>query len=451
MNVKDFFEVQFKQFAVYDSERSIANVIDGQKITGRKVLYTCANRANTDIKVAQLCSQVAYETAYHHGEAGIGNVITNLAQNYVGSNNINLLEPIGQFGNRLSPISAAHRYIFTKQSIDFRKLFKKEDDLILEHNYDDEQRIEPKYYLPILPVVLINGTQGIGTGFASKVLSYNPKDLKADILNILNNKKRKSLTPWYKGYKGEISKGENNNQWILKGKIELKSEQLREKGTRKSNDKTYSVKITELPIGYYLDDIKSTLNKLKEKGIVKDYDDNSTEESFDIDVILHRNDSTVTDLSIEKLYDTLKLITKDTENLTLWNTNNKLQVFNNASHIVEYFTNFRLIKYEERRLALIKQVETEISDLDERIRFINFYLKNTKLFRNTPKIELYELLTKNKFINPDKLLSLPMYNLTLDSITKLENSLVDKNTYHEELKVTNAKSMYLKELEELKL
>lgn len=451
IGLKEFFETQFKAYTIYDSKRSIANIIDGQKITQRKVLHTCSIRSNTDIKVAQLCSQVAYETAFHHGEVGIGGVICNLAQSFAGANNMNLLEPVGQFGSRLSPIPAAHRYIFTKLTDNYRLLFKKDDELALKYLYDDEQRIEPEYYLPILPVILINGSQGIGTGFASKVLSYNPKDIKSDIINILKNKKRKPLIPWYNGFTGDITNGENPNQWSIRGKLEVNEENIKGKTTRKTNDKTYSVKITELPIGYYLDDIKSTLNKLKAKGIVKDYDDNSTEESFNIDVLLQRDDNSLTESSIEKLYDTFKLVSKDTENLTLWNTNEKLQVFNNASHIVEYFTNFRLIKYEDRRLALINQVQTEINDLSEKIRFITFYLKNYKLFRNTGKTELYDLLTKNNFINPDTLLAMSINNLTLDAITRLELNLVNKNTYLDSLKITDAKSMYLKELEELKL
>lgn len=434
MNIKQFFESQFKSYAVYDSERSIANCIDGQKITARKVLYTCANRGNSDIKVAQLCSQVAYETAYHHGELGIGGVICNMAADYAGANNVNLLEPIGQFGSRLSPIPAAPRYIFTKLTPSFRLLFKKEDDLILNHNYDDDQKIEPKFYLPILPVVLINGSSGIGTGFASKVLSYNPKDIKDDILAILKNKKRKSLTPWYNKFTGEIFSGENDNQWIIKGKLEIVN--------------TTTIRITELPIGTYLDDIKETLAKLKEKDIIKDYDDNSTEQGFNIEVTCPR---TTTSLPIEKLYDYFKLISKDTENLTLWNANDKLQVFKSASDIVDYFTNFRLDKYEERRLALIKVVEEEILDLDEKIRFINFYLENTGVFRNTPKKELIELLTKNEFVSPDKLLSMPIYNLTKDKIEEIQKTLENKIQYLNTLQEDNATSMYVRELEELKL
>jgi DNA topoisomerase-2 len=436
MNIKNFFETQFKSYAIYDSERSIANAIDGQKITARKVLYTCSIRANTEIKVAQLCSQVAYETSYHHGEAGIGGVICNMAQDYAGSNNINFMEPIGQFGSRLSPVPAAARYIFTKLNPSFRAIFKKDDDLILEHNFDDDQKIEPKYYLPILPVVLINGSQGIGTGFASKVLSYNPDDLRNNIIAILENKKRKPLVPWFNKFTGSVERGDENapNQWLITGKLEIINS-----GT---------IKITELPIGTYLEDIKSTLAKLKEKDIIKDYDDNSGEDGFDIDVYVPRATSS---LPIEKLYEYFKLVSKESENLTLWTHNDKLRVFKDALELVEYFTEYRLNKYEERRLALIQVVEEEILILDEKIRFINYYLGNTQVFKNTSKKELLELLLANDFKIPESLLGMQIWSLTKDRIAELENELAKKIEYLQSLENDTAKGMYLKELKELKL
>jgi DNA topoisomerase-2 len=433
INVKDFFETQYKTYATYDSERSIANVIDGQKITARKVLFTSAKRSNTEIKVAQLCSQVAYETAFHHGEVGIAGVICNLAQSFAGSNNVNLLEPIGQFGSRLSSIPAAARYIFTKLTPEFRLLFKKEDDLIIDYNYDDEQQIEPKFYVPILPVVLLNGTQGIGTGFASKVLSYNPTDIKNDIISILKNEPRKKLIPWYKGFNGTITPGENDNQWIITGKLEITN--------------TTTIKITEIPVGTYLDDIKSTLSKLKEKGIIKDYDDDSTVDGFDIEVTVPR---TTTSLPIDKLYELFKLVSKDTENLTLWNTNHKLQVYDSVSEIVRYFVDYRLLKYEERRLKQIELLNEDLIWSLEKQRFIQFYIENSKLFASKSKKELEQLLVDNSFIQIDNLLQIRIYNLTKDDIDKLDSYINKLNKDISTLSKTTPQKMYLKELEDLK-
>lgn len=435
LTVKQFFETQFRPFAIYDSERSIASAIDGQKITMRKVLYTCAlKNVTNEIKVAQLASSVAFETAYHHGEAGIGGVICNMAQNYPGANNINLLEPIGQFGSRLNPTPAAARYIFTKMTKTFRELFKKDDDLVLEFNYDDEQKIEPKYYVPILPVVLINGTHGIGTGFASKVLSYNPADIKADILNKLNGKKRTPLVPWFKGYQGEITKGENENQWVFKGKLEVVN--------------TTTIRITELPIGTYLDDIKATLNKLQEIGFIKDYDDDSSEDQFNITISAPRS---TTMIEIDKLYEKFKLITRDTENLTLWAHNSKLRVFKDTATLIDYFVDFRIGKYEERRRILMKMTEEDILWINEKIRFINFYLANHQKFKNTAKKELIDLLLANNFERYSELLSMQLWVLTKDRIDELENELQSKLDYLDTLESTTPEKMYQQELKELKL
>lgn len=436
MYIKEFFEQYYKPYTIYDTERSIADVIDGLKITQRKVIATCIKKnITTDYKVAQLGSLVSGEMAYHHGEAGVADVISKMAQDFTGSNNINLLVPEGQFGNILSPIPSAPRYIFTYLSDNFRKIFKKEDDLILEFLYDDGNKIEPKRYIPIIPMVLVNGTKGVGTGYASKVFNYNPKDIKQDILNVLNGKKRVKLTPFYKDFKGTITQGENDKQWLFKGKLEVVN--------------TTTIRITELPIGTYQDDYLEVLKKLKEQGIIKDFDDNSTVKNrFDIEINAPRN---TTSMNIDKLYETFKLISKDTENYTLWGVDDKLKIFDSTKEIIDYFIDYRLLKYEERRLAQILEISNDIFDLEQKIRFINFYIKNHKVFKDSSKKELIELLEKNKFVDCDKLLSMAIWNLTKDRIEQLQKDLDDKKLIKTKLETETAKDIYIKELTELKL
>src|SRR5574343_364167 len=426
MYIKEFFETYYKPYTIYDTERSIADAIDGLKITQRKVIATCIKKnITTDYKVAQLGSLVSGEMSYHHGESGVADVISKMAQDFTGSNNINLLVPEGQFGNILSPIPSAPRYIFTYLSDNFRKLFKKEDDLILEFLYDDNEKIEPKRYIPIIPMVLVNGTKGVGTGYASKVFNYNPKDIKQDILCALNGKKRVKLTPFYKDYTGTISQGENANQWLFKGKLEVVNSTV--------------IKITELPIGVYQDDYLEVLKKLKEQGLIKDYDDNSTvKDRFNIEISVPR---TTSSMSIDKLYETFKLISKDTENLTLWGVDGKLKIFNSTTEIIDYFIEYRLIKYEERRIALLKQSTDTIFDLEQKIRFINFYLKNHKVFKESSKKELIELLEKNKFVYIDKLLNMNIWNLTKDKIEQLQKDLDDEKVIKNKLESETPKNM----------
>lgn len=432
ITIDRLFQEQYRPYANYDNERSLPNLIDGLKITQRKVLYTCLLKNTTsEMKVAQLASSVAFETHYHHGEAGIGGVICNLAQDFVGSNNLNWLEPIGQFGSRLSPIPAAHRYIFTKLSNNFRKYFRKEDDIILEHLYEDEYKIEPNFFVPLLPGVLLNSTQGIGTGFASTILSRDPRELSSYIKNKMSGGIRYyDLLPYFDGFKGTVERVEEN-KYKISGCIERVS--------------ATQIKITELPVGMYLDDIKKQLNKLIENDSIKDYEDNSTEESFDIDVYYQRG--ILNNLLDETLLDKLKLTTTVTENLTCWLPTGKLRKFSSVNDIIDYFVDWRLCKYTERIIKLIDILNDDIKISNERIRFIYFYLDNVNLFKNASKLELISILDENDFT--DKLLDMKIWNLTGSRIKELETQVKELNTKKKQLEKTTNIQLYSKELEEL--
>lgn len=429
LTTSEFFNTQYRAYSVYDNERSIPHLIDGLKITQRKSIYTCVKKnILKEFKVAQLASLVAGETAYHHGEAGIGGVICGLAQNFVGSNNYNYLEPIGQFGSRLSPIPAAHRYIFTHLSKNFRDFFKKEDDIILHYLYDDEQQIEPNYFIPIIPGILINGSEGIGTGFASKILPRDPEEIVKYINAKLTGQFYKSkLLPYFKNFKGKVKQLEPNKYQLT--------------GCLKQINTT-TVKITELPPGMYLDDIKKQLNKLSESNFIKDYDDNSTEDGFDIDVYLPR--TTLNEFDDYDLIEKFKLVTTVTENLTCWLDTGKLRKFESVTDIIDYFIDFRLEKYTKRINKLISIVSDDIKDLSEKIRFIYFYLGNVEEFRNSSKLQLLSLLEENDFT--EDMLQMKIYNLTKDKIAELEKQLKELNTQKKQLEKTTNKELYIKEL-----
>merc|ERR1712088_50520 len=177
-------------FSNCDNERSIPSLVDGFKPGQRKVMFTCLKRNDKkEVKVAQLAGSVGEMSAYHHGEMSLMGTIIGLAQNFVGSNNINLLQPIGQFGTRLAggKDSASPRYIFTQMSPLARLIFNANDEPLLNFLNEDNQRIEPYWYLPIIPMVLVNGAEGIGTGWSSKVPNYDPRE-------IINNLKHKNTS-----------------------------------------------------------------------------------------------------------------------------------------------------------------------------------------------------------------------------------------------------------------
>jgi len=433
LTINKFFDTQYRPYANYDNERSIPNLIDGLKISQRKVLYTCVEKNITsEYKVAQLGSLTANYSQYHHGEQGLSNVISNMAQDFAGSNNLNWLDPIGQFGSRLSPVPASPRYIFTKLSKNFRTFFKKEDDIILEYLYEDDDRIEPRFFVPVLPGILLNSSQGIGTGFASNILARNDKELADYIKAKLSGKSTSKfkLLPNFRNFKGNVKHVEDT-KYQIQGSFQRVS--------------ATQIKIIELPIGMYLDDAKKHLNKLIDASFIKDYDDNSTEECFDIDVYFQRG--ILNTIDDETLLDKLKLSTTITENLTCWLETGKIRKFTDVRDIIDYFIEFRLKIYTDRIVKLLEIVEQDIISESEKIRFINYYLNNVDLFRNANKIELIEIFKKESFnIN---MLELKIYNLTKDKIDQLKTSLKNLSERKAELLETTNLTLYTQELESL--
>lgn len=437
IRAKDFMNSAFKEFSLYDNIRSIPG-IDGLKPAQRKAIYGTMLRGEnaSTLQVERLSAFIAERTDYHHGTGSMGTTIVGLAVNrFPGSNNMNVFVPEGQFGSRLTKEPGAGRYIETKLSPYFRELFKKEDDVILEHHLADGEKIEPKFYLPILPFVLVNGANGTGTGHACEIKSYHPEQVRDAVLNVLNGKRLKEgqLIPWFKGYHGTVTRNPETGQVIMTGKLEVLT--------------STKIRITELPVGVFLDPYKDHLNKLEEQGIISDYDDASSEDSFEFIVKVPR---ATTEMTEEQLYQKFKLISRDTENFTLWNKDGRLQRFTSAEAVIEEYVPWRLGFYEVRRQRLIDDTTESIRLQSEVVRFIKFYLANTKVFRDTSKKELIELLLQNKFVDYDKLLGMSIWNLTKDKIAELEQKLTEMKEYLSTLNSDTATDMYKRELKAFK-
>eukprot|EP00803_Ostreobium_quekettii_P008948 evm.model.scf_153.13 EVM.evm.TU.scf_153.13 scf_153:119338-130787(-) len=203
----DFIHKELILFSRADLERSIPSMVDGLKPGQRKILYCCFKRnLQNDIKVAQLSGYVSEHSAYHHGEQSLHMTIIGLAQDFVGSNNINLLVPSGQFGTRLQggKDSASPRYIFTRMSKLTRHLFNEDDDKLLKYQNEEGQIIEPEWYMPILPTVLVNGAEGIGTGWSTYIPNYSPREIVHNLKLLLQGQAPVPMIPWYKGFKGSM-------------------------------------------------------------------------------------------------------------------------------------------------------------------------------------------------------------------------------------------------------
>ena len=440
ITIDHLFNNDVRSFSVYANQRSIPHILDGLKPSQRKALYVLIKRSSsipeTGIKVSQLAAAVAEQSHYHHGEASLEATIVGLAQDYTGSNNLNYFVPLGQFGNRLSPTASAGRYIYTKPSPVLRKMFMPDDDLILEHLDEDGDIIEPKFYLPILPNILINGSEGMGTGFATKILTYNPNDLKDAVLAILTKQNVKRLIPWFKGFTGKVEA--------------LSEKQYQIFGSFKREGAT-TIHVTELPVGVYLDQYKEHLNKLIESGFIKDYDSHSTDTKFHFKLTCPKSALQESD---DSLMSKLKLVSKVSENLTVWitdNDTNKIKAFKDANELLEYFVSVRLPYYEKRRLALIKQLNHDLEILEEKSKFIEYYLENSIAISKMKKTELYKTLETNGFKNIEVLLSIKIYNLTLEAIETLNKSIKKTLKEIKSLESTNATKMYIDDLTNLSI
>ena len=271
VNYTDFVNKELVLFSNMDNERSIPSLVDGFKPGQRKVMYTCLkeNLSKKEIKVAQLAGKVAEKSAYHHGEVSLMGTIIGLAHNFIGSNNINLLQPIGQFGTRLSggKDSASPRYIFTQMSPLARHIFSEHDDAVLTYLMDDNKMIEPEWYIPILPMVLVNGADGIGTGWMTKIPNYNPRDIVKNLKRMLEGKDPKDMKPWFKNFRGTIE-SIDHQRYVVNGEI--------------SNLSDTKVEVTELPVRTWTNSYKEMLEGLlqgteKVPACITDYKDYNTD------------------------------------------------------------------------------------------------------------------------------------------------------------------------------
>lgn len=440
ISASKFMDEKLRLYSAHSNVRGIPFIGDGFKQAHRKAVWGMMKRgenAGLDT-VERIAAAAASTTDYHHGVGSLEGTIVGLAQDFAGSNNVPLFGYQGQVGSRLNRQFAAGRYIKAKLSPIFRQLIRKEDDLIFDHVMSNGMAVEPKYFMPILPLVLVNGAEGMGTGHSTFIMSYNPDDLKQSILKLLDGKKLKpnSLLPWWRGFNGTVSRDSETGQIVIEGAYTIK------------DGRSPTITITELPIGMQSDQYEAHLQKLEDKGIITDYDNLSDKKGFEFVVRVPR---VATMLSDEEIKKTFKLVARESENLTVWNGEGILTRFENVEALLEHWTEWRTARYEDRRLAMIDKVNADIVWAGLKIRFIKFYLANYKFFRDTPNKELVARLISEGFDRHDELLGMPMRNLTHDKIKELEKDVEDLKLDLAALKDDTAVEMFKRELKELKL
>jgi DNA topoisomerase-2 len=326
---------------------------DGLKPSQRKVMYACFHKNLKDeMKVAQLAAYVADKSAYHHGEVSLADTIVKLANDYTGSNNINLLEPCGQFGTRLmgGKDASQTRYIFTKLTKEARKIFDPRDDPVLNYLDDDGRSIEPDFYMPTLPMVLVNGTEGIGTGFSCYVPPFNPKDIKENIGRALSGLDFKEMTPWFRGFKGKVFK--EDGTWITEGV-------WRDTGSR--------LKVTELPPGRWTQDYKEYLDGLVEKKVISGFTNNSTTEDVDFEIMGYNGKDLVKDLKLRKSF--------HTSNMHLFHPVKGIYKYSSPEEILKDFVDLRLEHYNKRKEHLIKVLEVRSKMCGYKSKFVTMVIE----------------------------------------------------------------------------
>lgn len=440
LSASQFIDDKLRKYSAHSNVRGIPFIGDGFKQSHRKAADGMLRRGEGADKdtVERIAAAVASITDYHHGVGSLEGTIVGMAQSFAGSNNLPLFEEHGQFGNRLNKKPSASRYIKTKLSPMFRQLFRKEDDLIFERITSNGLEVEPKYFTPLLPLVLINGAEGMGTGHSCYILSYNPTDIKASILKLLDGKDLKAnmLTPWWRGYAGTVQRDLTSGQVIIEGIYQTKM------------GRASTITVTELPIGMQSDQYKAHLEKLEDRGLILDYDNLSDKNGFEFIIRVPKDTLLKSDTEIKKLF---KLVSRESENLTVWNGDGILTRYETVEALLGDWVLWRVDRYEDRRLAMIKKVKADMAWASMKIMFIKFYLKEYKFFRDTPNKELQARLVQEGFTRHDELLSMPMRNLTHDKIKELEKDVQDFGIKLASLQSDDAISMFQRELKELKL
>lgn len=468
LNYYDFITHKFVEFSADDIHRSIPSMVDGLKPVQRKVIFRCLDaNVTSEIKVSQLAGQIAEHTDYHHGEVSLVGTIVKMAQDYVGSNNLNLLQPEGQFGTRIEngDDAAADRYIHTYLSDFTQHVFNKNDTMLYKYNDNNGKPIEPVMFVPVLPMVLVNGALGIGTGWSTGVPQFNPSEIIYNIRQYIKRQPMAEMLPWFRGFRGKIEE-------VKKGRFLVKGQWSRSSPT--------TIEISELPVGSifcksfsdyktYVESLiigtpipepesKNASAKRKKpiKQVLKDVECIINTEYITCKLIFPTADDLDKQLqNIDEFETTFKLKTIiNTCNMHLHDENGLIRGYSSPLEILEDFCKVRLHYYNLRKDYLMSELDSKIIKLSEKIRFIEYIFdsKHELKTHGIPYDKLLQLLEKYDF----KKLSGPpkkqLANKIVDDVpddTDPDSENSTKKTYNYLTNIT-IRNTTLEEVEKLK-
>lgn len=449
ISCKDFINADVVLFSYEACERAIPSDIDGLKPVQRKILYTLfsklGNRAYSPIKVFQLGGSVADFAQYHHGDQSMNEAIIKMTQDYVGSNNIPLLLKNGQTGTRLADGAdhGAPRYVGCSLQKITRLIFPQIDDILLKRAVEDGQEVEPVYYIPIIPMSLVNGILGIGVGWKSDVCAYNPRDLINKVRYYINKRKNDvELIPWYRGFNGTIEKDTKGKKYIINGTIE----------------KISSTKfvVTETPVpNYGFDTLEAKFKKLLKDGVISDYE-------FRVGNTINFPVTFVEPQDTEDVIKILGLsVSKSLSGLVLFNSDSKIKQYSSEDSIFNEWFIVREELYIKRKNYIIRQLSNCISKLENKIRFVKEMVGYdgqeplSHTFSTYSNEEALDYLIRNKYSkynnSYDYLMNIPARQFTKTNINKWLDELRDKRKELEDFKATEIEDIWASELDDLEI
>ena len=441
---EDFLTKEVLPFAAYANERAIASVIDGLKPSQRKVLFTFLKKnIRHEVKVAQVANVVASETAYHHGEVSLVETTVGMAQDHTGTNNINLLHPEGQFGSRNDPSSehSAARYIFTHLDPIARFIFRTEDDPILNYLEDEGNSIEPSTFVPVIPMVLVNGCNGIGYGWSSTVQKYNPRDVLQLSRLFLDGMDTQAIQPWAFGHVGQVERVDDvyksHGQYHVEGS---------------------TITITELPIGTWTNPYMAFLEdkllirdrkdkpKYKYQPFIEHIDKLSDDTS--VHIVLHCNTAALEPYrnqldKVLKLTDTLRV-----NNMHLFSEDGQLLHYRDVQSIVHAHGTYRLDMYRQRLAFQLKTCNEELVKLGNKRRFLQAIIDQVITLQHLEEDEAIEQLESLEFLYIDDLLKIPMVAVTQSRLKKLDMMIAQQETLKESIEQSNPSEVWRCELDD---
>lgn len=387
---------EYRTYQIYTlMDRAIPYLQDGLKPSQRRILYTLfKNQGKGLIKVSSVTGLVL--TLHPHGPASIESSIVNLAQDYTFSNNYPMIDKKGYFGERMETQAAAARYIECKLGeVAKLLLFDDMNQVQMVPNYD-EKVMEPLGLLPKLPTMLLNGAEGIGTGFSSVIPSFSHKDIVRSMIQFIKEGKARKIKPWVRNYDEKIE-------------VDKKGRVLFPMGFKEIGDKIF---ITELPRGYDAQKIYKFLNKHIEEDFIKDYIDSSVDNSIMIELVFKRGQQA----SLEEVQNRMGTVTSLVPNYTLISERG-VKVLDRVEEIIEIFTAQRLVVVKRRYELLIEDAKERLNKNNEIIRFIRerHYAQAEK---KANRKAFVEYLDKKKFHYSDYLADMAIYRMTKEEVEK---------------------------------